>query len=246
MDHFARRKSTYAEDTGQEGKIRMPTVSGNSSSSDPAVHGINTNIGPGILGESTITTTGAAGAVIGRSAGLAPGVLGDSGQGFGVEGKGELGGVHGSADGFNRDGVRGDAPQGTGVAGTSNQLIGVSGFGPTGVYGLGSSIGVHGVGRTGVKAELTQSAATVGFALQVVGKSSFSTSGAGNIPKGASSATVANPAVTAQSHITVALAGNPGRAELRWVDRQPGTGFIVHLTRKVKTGTPFTFLIVEP
>jgi|RhiMethySRZTD1v2_1073278.scaffolds.fasta_scaffold286407_1 hypothetical protein len=225
----------------------MPTVSGNSNTTDPAIYGINTHLGPAVLGESTITTTGGTpGAVVGRSSGGAPGVRGDSGQGYGVEGQGELAGVRGMANGFNRNGVRGDAPHGVGVVGISNDIYGVSGWGPTGVHGLGAVVGVHGVGRTGVKAELAGFAAGVGFALEVVGRSSFSTAGAGSIPSGNSSATVTSSAVTAQSHITVTLAGDPGRAVLQWVDRQPGTGFVVHLNRTVNTATPFTFLIVEP
>jgi hypothetical protein len=85
-----------------------------------------------------------------------------------------------------------------------------------------------------------------GVALEVVGKARFSTGGAGTVPALAASAKVANPAVTAVSHITVTLTDNPGRVRLRWVQRQPGTGFIVHLNRKAKRATPFTFLIVEP
>lgn len=224
----------------------MPTVSGNSNTSDPAIYGINTNIGPGVLGENTVTTTGTLGAVIGRSAGLAPGVRGESGEYFGVEDQGELAGVSGTAFGFNREGVRGYAPYGKGVVGLSNDLTGVLGFGSTGVHGLGPVVGVHGVGTTGVKAELAGFAGGVGFALEVVGKSRFSTAGSGSIPSGTSSATIANSAVTGQSHVSVTVTGNPGRAQLQWVDRQPGTGFVVHLSRKVRTATPFTFLIVEP
>jgi hypothetical protein len=226
-----------------------------SNTSDPAIHGINTSVGPAIMGENTYG--GGPGAVFGHSAGLPPGVRGDSDNGFGVEGKGLLGGLYGMADGFNREAVRGYAPKGKGIVGISDELTGVSGVGPegvrghgidVGVHGFGSDVGVgvHGVGRTGVKAEVTGALADVGFGLEVVGKAKFSTAGAGNIPKGTSSATVANPAVTANSHITVTLTGNPGRAQVRWVNRQPGTGFVVHLNRKAQKATPFTFLIVEP
>jgi hypothetical protein len=222
----------------------QPDVTSNNS--DPAIHGINTSVGPAILGETT--TGNSPGGVQGRSAGLAPGVRGDSDSGFGVEGKGGLGGIHGMVDGFNREAVRGFAPQGKGVVGISNDLVGVAGFAPTGVSGLGTGtvgVGVHGVGVTGVKAELAGFAAD-GFALEVIGKASFSTAGAGSIPVAASSASVANPAVTADSHITVTLTGDPAPADLRWVERQPGAGFIVHLSRKAQNATPFTFLIVEP
>ena len=214
-----------------------------SNNSDPAIHGINTSVGPAIMGENTYG--GGPGAVVGHSVGLPPGVRGDSDHGFGLEGKGLLGGVHGMADGSNREAVRGYAPKGKGVVGISDDLIGVSGFGPTGVQGLGPDVGVHGIGRTGVKAEHSD-VHSDGVALEVVGKARFSTAGAGTVPGGTASATVANSAVTADSHITVTLTGDPGRAQLRWVQRQPGTGFVVHLNRKTKTVTSFTFLIVEP
>jgi hypothetical protein len=31
-----------------------------------------------------------------------------------------------------------------------------------------------------------------------------------------------------------------------WVERQPGSGFVVHLISRVGAATPFTYLIVEP
>jgi hypothetical protein len=56
------------------------------------------------------------------------------------------------------------------------------------------------------------------------------------------------------SHVTVTLTGDPGQAGsapgfkpvVVWVERQPGTGFVVHMSRPVRVNTPFTYLVVEP
>jgi len=56
---------------------------------------------------------------------------------------------------------------------------------------------------------------------------------------------VNNPAITANSHITVTLAADPGSAQVLWVKRQAGS-FTLHLTRSVSNATSFTYLIVEP
>ena len=88
-----------------------------------------------------------------------------------------------------------------------------------------------------------------GLALDVVGKARFSTAGAGTIPRNQNSALVANPAVTANSHIMVTLAGNPGNRQLHWVERDPGAGFRVILAQLApgpRPPTDFTYLIVEP
>ncbi len=50
-------------------------------------------------------------------------------------------------------------------------------------------------------------------------------------------------------HITVILTGYPGPRQLHWVERNPGTGFTVHLTSAPPPQRPetnFTYLIVEP
>jgi hypothetical protein len=40
---------------------------------------------------------------------------------------------------------------------------------------------------------------------------------------------------------------DPGsNAVVQWVERNPGSGFAVHLSDKVNNPTPFTYLIVEP
>jgi hypothetical protein len=117
----------------------------------------------------------------------------------------------------------------------------------TGVYGLGGAHGVHGeafreAAAVGVLAEHGFG----GVGLRVVGRASFSTCGADAVPSGRASHFVANAAVQADSHVGVTLTGDPGRASLLWVERQPGTGFVLHMSRNVAANVPFTYLIVEP
>jgi hypothetical protein len=82
----------------------------------------------------------------------------------------------------------------------------------------------------------------------VIGRARFSTCGSGVIGARQSSHVVSNLPVTALSHITVTLTGNPGfpLCAVQWVQRQPGTGFVIEMTRAVVNATPFTYLIVEP
>ena len=85
------------------------------------------------------------------------------------------------------------------------------------------------------------------LALDVVGKARFSTAGAGTVPAGQNVVLVANPTVTADSHISVTLAWYPGTRQLHWVERSPGVGFTVNLTSappRAGPATPFTYLIV--
>src|SRR5829696_9139037 len=110
----------------------------------------------------------------------------------------------------------------------------------------GGGKGVHGAASAspgiGVFAEHTGS----GRALAVTGRAGFSSCGSGTIAAGQASRTVSNPAVTAESHITVTLTANPGAsARIHWVARQAGS-FTVHLTQRVSSSTSFTYLIVEP
>jgi len=180
------------------------------------------------------------------------GVLGESGAGPGVEGRSESGlGVLGQSD--TGPGVRGESLEGQGV--------GVSGHGQIGVMGRSGEPpppegdGKGGIPSAGVLGEAwgEGSAGVMAFAgeagllaLRVVGKACFSTAGSGAVPARMSAATVANPAVTADSHITVTFTGDPGRASVAWVERQPGTGFVVHLSAWPRSDVPFTYLIVEP
>jgi hypothetical protein len=135
--------------------------------------------------------------------------------------------------GANGTGVRARSAFGSGVEGVSDGL----GIGVSGICGEGTAL----YGRS-----------SLGTALEVVGTAKFSTAGSGIIPASQDSAFVDNAAVTAKSHVTVTLTGSPGIPSagslptILWVDRQPGTGFVLHMTRKVGPATPFTYLIVEP
>lgn len=210
--------------------------------SRPAIHAENTDFGPGVeivsgglaldvratSSGNGINVFSECGAAINARAIETSAIFGSSPQYSGVVGSGENGvvGVATEEVGIG-DGVSGISPNGNGVRGTAN------------------AAGV------GVKAEAVTEAAT---ALHVEGRSKFSTAGAGAISAGQDSAFVGDPLVTGLSHITVTLTGDPGQASsapgskpvVVWVERQPGTGFVVHLSRGVRFGTPFTYLIVEP
>lgn len=247
-------------------------VYGQLLSTQPAVVGQNFGSGIGVLGQSTdghgvsgeTSQAGKAG-VIGTNASTSFSALGVEGSvegsGRGVFGHSVLGrGVHGHSDGDGA-GVMGDidSATGSGVLGLNN------GTGP-GVKGLSDGTGVRGEGAPGVSGFSSTGVGVLGeadngigvyassnsfIALYVQGPASFSTAGNGRIPTGQDSAFVANPAVTAQSHVTVTLTGNPGMfisgtPVTVWVERQPGTGFVVHLSRRVGPATPLSYLIVEP
>ena len=220
--------------------------------------GVGTPSGPDDLGDGfgVFGTTGGGVGVNGMSV-RGPGVSGSSEHTEGVSG-----GTYGTPSPENFPvGVAGfslirldEDPAGPVEDGPGTGVLGRSGSG-TGVHGMSeSNIGVLGVSEsdrgmagwsrtgTGVWAG-TES----GEALRVDGKAFFSTAGAGAVPTGADAATVSNPAVTPDSHITVTLMGHPGNsaAVVQWVERQ-GSGFIVHLRVAVSNETPFTYLIVEP
>ena len=110
----------------------------------------------------------------------------------------------------------------------------------------GSGMGVHGAASAdegiGVFAEHTGG----GRGLAVKGRASFSACASGTISAGQTSKTVNDPAVRANSHITVTLTADPGvTAQVLWISRGPGS-FTFHLTRSVQNATTFTYLIVEP
>jgi hypothetical protein len=86
-----------------------------------------------------------------------------------------------------------------------------------------------------------------GTALLVLGRSRFASSGNASIAAGSDSATVANPMVTPLSYVGVALTGDPGKdAGVRWVERDPGIGFTVHLNKKADSNTGFAYFIADP
>jgi hypothetical protein len=117
----------------------------------------------------------------------------------------------------------------------------------TGVAGeSGSGTGVHGKSSTGVG---VKASSDDGHALSVEGAAAFATAGSAVIPAGQNRVSVANPAVTADSHISVTLTSDPGPRQLEWVSRRPGVGFKVQLTssdRPERPETTLTYMIVEP
>jgi hypothetical protein len=179
-----------------------------------------------------------------------PGGVGVEGSsltdGFGMWGRGYIG-VQGTG---SSAGIWGNVSNayGTGVLGESDKGVGVEGYGHEGAGVVG---GARGVDAVGVKAEDFHG---YGIALQVEGPARFETAAAGTIPAGQESAFVSNRSVTGLSHVTITLTGDPGQASsapgskpvVAWVERQPGTGIVVHMSRAVRFATPFTYLIVEP
>lgn len=150
-------------------------------------------------------------------------------------------------------GEYGEGP-GTGVQGLAGDGVGVNGFvrdgvgvdGTTRGTGIGVRASSHGDEETGVSS-------LDGIALKVEGRAVFGSAGGDVVSAGQSSKFVENPLVTADSHISVTLTGDPGSRQLLWVERQPGGGFTVHVSgggvgKKGGGGAaiPFTYLIVEP
>jgi hypothetical protein len=238
-----------------------------SNNSDPAIHGNNTADGPGLEGTG-VTGPG----VHGLSNGV--GVEGESATGIGVHGK-TSSGLALLAEAFNGTGLRVDINNGTGVRVLVTEGVGMTahsfGFG-NGVEGSshdGNGVRAFSMNSTGLSAEsqagdaidahsglrtAVRARADFGTALEVQGPAKFSTAGSGTILASQDSLFVDYRAVTAQSHITVTLTGNPGVPTsglppvVLWVERRLGdkAGFVVHMTRKVGVDTPFTYLVVEP
>ena len=223
-----------------------------SSNGRPAVLGNNLGTGPGVQGNGV----GGGNGVIGTTFTAASAVFGTNSQGgIGVEGLStDFIGVKGSTSSANPGvlgtnagsdaGVQGGSTSGPGVLGQSQSGTAA---GVDGSHGMPSGVGVRGLALVALAIGVRAENAFGGFALDVRGKAKFSTAGSGTIAAGSDAATVANLNVTANSHITATLVGDPKlKTALMWVDRSPGVGFMIHLIAAVKVNTPFTFLIVEP
>ena len=139
-------------------------------------------------------------------------------------------GVHGQTERSDRAGVCGEA----------------TGCLERGPCDPGTGTGVLGTSEAGVGVEARSD---TGMALKVSGPAGFATAGAGIVPAGAAAVFVAAPSVTAASHITVTLSSDPGQRSVRWVQRDPGNGFTIHMSSappKQRPQTAFTYLVVEP
>ncbi len=204
----------------------------------------------GVVGESLSSRgTGVRGFAPAFS-GLTRGVFGqsDSSEGRGVEGvatalSGVTRGVHGMSSSSEGIGVFGEAPS-IGVHGQS------SGDGGIGVEGIGAeaevgdTVGVSGRSFTpqgiGVKAS-----GPIG--LHVEGKSRFSTVGNGQIPQGVRDHSVNDGKVGANTYVCVQFNSDPGFPLLiRFIERIPGTGFIIHLVARPGRAVDFSYWFADP
>ncbi len=67
--------------------------------------------------------------------------------------------------------------------------------------------------------------------------------GSGVIEEGQEDATIHNTRISAQSVVTVMLAGNPGPVVVHYVSLQPRAGFTLHMSAPVSARTPFTYAV---
>lgn len=84
-----------------------------------------------------------------------------------------------------------------------------------------------------------------GPALKVRGPLHFSSVDRSRINAGSSATLVDAPGIRATSHVTVTLVSNPGSAAVKFIELQPGTGFVVHMTGPVPKDVHFTYMIVH-
>lgn len=187
-----------------------------SDNGEPAVNAINSDGGPAVAGKS-----GSGWGVVGDT---------DSNSYAAVEG-------HNANAGFNAAGVRGtSAGNGIGVDGQTVNGKGVSGTSQNGT-------GVFAGSLNGIALDASSPS---GDAIRVSGKARFSHLAFNTIPAGQHSVFVPHFAVTATAHITVTLTSDPGGAALQWIERIPGSGFRVHLTKAVRSATTFSYFIAYP
>ena len=67
--------------------------------------------------------------------------------------------------------------------------------------------------------------------------------GRGVIEAGREDATIHNPHLSAQSVVTVMLAGNPGPVVVHYISLQPRAGFTLHMSAPVVATTPFNYAV---
>jgi hypothetical protein len=234
-----------------------------SANTDPAVHGNNTDDGPGVLG-----TTAAADApgVLGTNSSDGDGVLGRSTNGAGVRGR--TASVNAGVVGINTG-------AGAGVVGRAQAVAGVRGIAPGDAPGVLAESGTNPPGgprtldaglallatgktilRPPTEADgLPPGVVFTGPTLRVEGATQlagqlFTGVGTGTIPAGSRTQQVTDANATPASHISVVLAGAPTKpfgkgAAVSWIERAAGS-FTVHLTDEADFATPFTYTLVQP
>jgi hypothetical protein len=106
----------------------------------------------------------------------------------------------------------------------------------TGVEGMAT--GKSGIGVAAVNA-------AGGTALRVEGRIQSNMIDAGSVARKRDLATVQCNSVSANSHVQVTFNGEPPEGGF-WVERQPGRGFVVHLSDKTKRDLPFTYWVADP
>ena len=116
------------------------------------------------------------------------------------------------------------------------------GSGLIGVTGESRSLGGFGVRARGLNGA---TALDVEGPARFRGPVSFSPSGQGTIERGNRSHAVANRGLESSDLVLVTLLADAGNGSLDWVERKPGEGFVVHLTRRAQRAVPFAYLILE-
>ncbi|HEX7172324.1 MAG TPA: hypothetical protein VF365_06945 [Candidatus Limnocylindria bacterium] len=156
-------------------------------------------------------------------------------------------------------GVLGWSPEGAGVVGIGSIVRGlgqvpevapgVIGIAPGEAAAVRCVSGQAGATEEGPNTDPVHPLSDGGLALDVVGTARFTTAGNDAVAFGQNSRFVANPAVTALSHISLTLHGDPGPRQLKWVERSPASGFTVHFAGGPPGQRPevaFSYVIVEP
>jgi hypothetical protein len=189
---------------------------------------VEATIDPGAALDVTNFATGdGAHGILATTAGLKPAVAGETtaAGGVGVAGTSSSPTDFGGGDG---DGVVGNSGTGIAVRGETTNGIGVRGHSDT-------KIGVW-------------ASAPTAEALHVSGRAVFENAGVGVVPAGSNDATVAAAYVGADSQVIVTLTGDPGNRDVRWVERNTGVGFTLHLSSAPKNGrpaTPFAYVVLD-
>jgi hypothetical protein len=239
------------------------TVHYESATADPAVHGNNSNDGPGVMGTaSTLDGFG----VLGQNFGDGEGVLGRSLNGSGVRGR-TASALSPAVVGVNTGGGAGVVGRATGTAGVRGTapgdapgVLAESGTNPPGgPRTLDTGLALLATGKSLLRPPteadgLPPGVLFTGPTLRVEGAAQlagqlYTGVGSGTIPAGTRAQLVTDANATATSHVSVVLVGPPSKpfgkgAAVSWVERASGS-FTVHLTDDADFATPFTYTLVQ-